>query len=61
MTRYLMSLEEAVELFIYAYQNGVQGDIFLQKSPTSAIQDLAQALINLFEECSKIRKRGLIK
>jgi len=39
----------------------VYGDIFLQKSPTSAIQDLAQALINLFEECSKIRKRGLIK
>ena len=33
MTRYLMSLEEAVELVIYAYQNGQQGDIFVQKSP----------------------------
>ncbi len=58
MTRYLMSLEEAVELVVYAYQNGVQGDIFVQKSPASTIQDLAQALIELFHANTEIRIIG---
>ena len=58
MTRYLMSLEEAVELVIYAYQNGVQGDIFVQKSPASTIKDLAQALIELFEAKTEIKIIG---
>ena len=35
MTRFLMSLDEAVDLVLYAYQNGTQGDIFVQKSPSS--------------------------
>jgi len=58
MTRYLMSLEEAVELVIYAYQNGSQGDIFVQKSPACTIQDLAQALIELFEAKTEIKIIG---
>ncbi|MDD3818224.1 MAG: polysaccharide biosynthesis protein [Actinomycetota bacterium] len=58
MTRYLMSLEEAVELVIYAYQNGQQGDIFVQKSPACIIQDLAQALIELFETKTTIKIIG---
>jgi len=58
MTRYLMSLEEAVELVVYAYENGVQGDIFVQKSPASTIQDLAQALIELFQANTEIRIIG---
>jgi len=58
MTRYLMSLEEAVELVVYAYQNGVQGDIFVQKSPASTVKDLAQALFELFEVESRIRVIG---
>lgn len=44
MTRFLMSLEEAVDLVIYAFQNGNQGDIFVQKSPASTIGDLALAV-----------------
>jgi len=58
MTRYLMSLDEAVELVLYAYQNGSQGDIFVQKSPACTIQDLAQALIELFEAKTEIKIIG---
>lgn len=58
MTRYLMSLEEAVELVVYAYQHGVQGDIFVQKSPASTVIDLAQALIELFEAKTEIKIIG---
>ena len=58
MTRYLMSLEEAVELVVFAYQNGHQGDIFVQKSPASTIKDLAQALIELFASDTEIRIIG---
>ncbi len=58
MTRYLMSLEEAVELVVYAYQNGKQGDIFVQKSPASTVIDLAQALIELFEAKTEIKIIG---
>ena len=58
MTRYLMSLEEAVELVIFAYQNGQQGDIFVQKSPASTVFDLAQALIELFNSSTQIKTIG---
>lgn len=58
MTRYLMSLEEAVELVVYAYQNGVQGDIFVQKSPASTVIDLAKALIELFDAETEIKVIG---
>lgn len=58
MTRYLMSLEEAVELVVYAYQHGVQGDIFVQKSPASTVIDLAQALIELLNAKTEIKIIG---
>lgn len=58
MTRYLMSLEEAVELVIYAYKNGKQGDIFVQKSPASTVLDLAKALIELFDTKTEIKFIG---
>lgn len=48
MTRYLMSLEDAVELVLFAFQNANQGDIFVQKAPASTIGDLAQALKEIF-------------
>lgn len=43
MTRFLMSLEDSVDLVLYAYQHAKQGDIFVQKSPASTIMDLALA------------------
>jgi len=48
MTRFMMSLEDSVDLVLYAYANGQQGDIFVQKSPACTIFDLAGALKQLF-------------
>lgn len=48
MTRYMMSLEDSVDLVMHAFEFGRQGDIFVQKSPASTIGDLAQALKELF-------------
>lgn len=49
MTRFLMSLEDAVELAVYAYSNVQHGDIFVQKAPASTIGDLASALLYIFK------------
>ncbi len=48
MTRFLMSLEDSVDLVLYAFTHGQQGDIFVQKAPASSVGDLAQALKELF-------------
>lgn len=48
MTRYIMSLEESVDLVLYAFEHGKQGDIFIQKSPACTILDLTNALRELF-------------
>jgi UDP-glucose 4-epimerase len=48
MTRFLMSLEDSVDLVLHAFEHAQQGDIFVQKSPASTVQDLATALLQLF-------------
>lgn len=58
MTRYLMSLEDAVELVLFAFQNSNQGDIFVQKAPASTIGELAQALKELFKVDNPIEVIG---
>ncbi|ANE88292.1 MULTISPECIES: polysaccharide biosynthesis protein [Bacillus] len=58
MTRFLMSLEEAVELVVFAFQNAVAGDIMVQKSPASTIGDLAQAVKELFNVDNEIKVIG---
>jgi UDP-N-acetylglucosamine 4,6-dehydratase/5-epimerase len=50
MTRFLMSLDDSVNLVLHAFEHGKQGDIFVQKAPASTVADLAQALITLFPE-----------
>lgn len=50
MTRFLMSLEDSVDLVIYAFEHGQQGDIFVQKAPASTVGVLAQALKDLFKK-----------
>lgn len=50
MTRFLMSLDEAVDLVLYAFQHANQGDLFIQKSPASTIADLATALKEMFND-----------
>ena len=58
MTRFLMSLEDSVDLVLYAYEHGRQGDIFVQKAPSSTMADLAQALKELFAMNNPIRIIG---
>jgi UDP-N-acetylglucosamine 4,6-dehydratase len=48
MTRFLMSLEDSLDLVLYAFTHGQQGDIFVQKAPAATVGDLAQALKELF-------------
>lgn len=47
MTRFMMTLDEAVELVLFAFKNGKQGDLFVQKAPAATIEILAQAIIEL--------------
>ncbi len=58
MTRFMMSLDDSVELVMYAFQNGNSGDIFVQKSPGATIQILAEALQELFNADNEINIIG---
>jgi UDP-glucose 4-epimerase len=58
MTRFLMNLDEAVELVLFAFEHANQGDLFIQKAPASTIADLAAALKQLFKSDSEIKIIG---
>ncbi|MES2651646.1 MAG: polysaccharide biosynthesis protein [Bacteroidota bacterium] len=58
MTRFLMSLEEAVELVLFAFENGKQGDLFVNKAPAGTIGDLANALKELCNANNEIKVIG---
>jgi UDP-N-acetylglucosamine 4,6-dehydratase len=58
MTRFMMTLEDAVNLVLYAFDNAKQGDLFIQKSPSSTVEILAKALIQLYDSKSKIKVIG---
>lgn len=58
MTRFMMTLEDAVDLVIYAFTHAKPGDIFVQKAPASTIESLAKALIDLYGGHSKIKIIG---
>lgn len=58
MTRFLMSLEDAVELVVFAFQNAEAGDIMVQKAPASTIGNLAMALKELFDVDNPIKVIG---
>ena len=59
MTRFMMNLDNAVDLVMHAFNNGKNGDIFVQKSPAAKIKTLAQALIELYNSSSKIKYIGI--
>ncbi len=59
MTRFIMSLEEAVELVLFAFAHGQAGDIMVQKAPASTIGDLAQAVRELFDSDTEVRQIGI--
>ena len=58
MTRFMMTLEDAVELVLFAFNNGNSGDIFVQKSPAATIETLAKALIELYNAKTEIKIMG---
>ncbi len=58
MTRFLMSLDESVDLVMYAFEHANPGDIFVQKAPASTIQDLAQAMAEMLNKESEIKVIG---
>jgi UDP-glucose 4-epimerase len=58
MTRFLMSLDDSVDLVLHAFAHATQGDIFVQKSPASTIGDLVQALKELFKKSNPVRILG---
>ena len=59
MTRFMMNLDNAVDLVLHAFNNGNNGEIFIQKSPAATIKTLAQALIELYNSKSKIKYIGV--
>ncbi|MCK8654913.1 polysaccharide biosynthesis protein [Pseudomonas umsongensis] len=58
MTRFLMSLEDSVDLVLHAFEHSKQGDIFVQKAPASTVADLATALTQLFKKKADIKVIG---
>ena len=58
MTRFMMTLEDAVDLVLYAFENGKQGDLFVQKSPAATIEDLTKALLELYKSDSEVKIIG---
>ena len=58
MTRFMMTLDDAVELVLYAFNHGNSGDIFVQKSPASTIGELAEAMIKIYNSDVEIKYIG---
>ena len=58
MTRFLMSLDDSLDLVLYAFKSASQGDIFIQKATASTVGDLAQAIIEIFNSKSDIQIIG---
>lgn len=58
MTRFMMTLEDAVDLVLYAFDNAKQGDLFVQKAPSATVGTLAKALIELYNSKSDIKVIG---
>lgn len=58
MTRFMMTLEDAVNLVLYAFEHGNNGDLFVQKAPAATIEVLAKAVISLYNAKSKVNVIG---
>lgn len=59
MTRFIMSLDEAVDLVLFAFENGISGDILVQKAPACTIETLAKAVTGLFKPDHEIKVIGI--
>ena len=59
MTRFMLSLGDAIELVTFAFQNANQGDIFVKKAPATTVQELAEVLLEIFQADNEIRIIGM--
>ena len=59
MTRFLMTIQEAVELVMYAFEHGTQGDLFVQKSPATTVEIMVEALKQLLDPMHKVVVKGI--
>ena len=59
MTRFMMTLEDAVDLVLFAFQNGNPGDIFVQKSPSTTIGELAETMKKIYNASVEIKNIGI--
>jgi len=59
MTRYLMTLDDAIDLVLFAYKNAEPGDIFVQKSPAATIDKIAKALLSIYKVKNEIKIIGI--
>ena len=59
MTRFMMTLEDAVDLVLFAFQNGNPGDIFVQKSPSTTIGELATTMKKIYNASVEIKNIGI--
>jgi UDP-glucose 4-epimerase len=58
MTRFMMTLDDAVDLVIYAFEHGVNGDLFVQKAPAATLTTLAEALKELYNSNVEVKVIG---
>tara|TARA_R110002096_G_scaffold74101_1_gene175658 strand:- start:219929 stop:220939 length:1011 start_codon:yes stop_codon:yes gene_type:complete len=58
MTRFMMSLDQAVDLVMFAFENGNSGDVFVQKSPAATIRQLAEVMLDIFDAKNEIKVIG---
>jgi len=58
MTRFMMSLDDAIDLVLFAFDHALQGDLFIHKAPAATIETLAKALLDIFKAKNKIRTIG---
>jgi UDP-glucose 4-epimerase len=58
MTRFMMTLDDAVDLVLFAFEHGKQGDLFVQKSPAATINTLAKSLLELYKSNAQIKMIG---
>ena len=58
MTRFMMTLDDAVDLVLYAFQHGNNGDLFVQKAPAATIETLAKALLDLYKSKNQVKVIG---
>ena len=59
MTRFMMTLDDAIELVVFAFNNGNTGDIFVQKAPSTTIGELAKAMIKIYKSNSTVMEIGI--